>query len=70
MLILTRKHGEAIKIGDDITLTILGVNGGQVKIGVDAPRAVPVHREEIHKRIKRDRIDLKQMELNGHDKEF
>lgn len=51
MLILTRKVGESIIIGDDITVTILGVSGKQVRIGIDAPKEVPVHRDEVSKRI-------------------
>ena len=51
MLILTRKHGEAIVIGDDIVISILGVKGNQVRIGIDAPKDVSVHREEIYQRI-------------------
>ncbi|MGO2307074.1 MAG: carbon storage regulator CsrA [Providencia sp.] len=51
MLILTRKYGESLTIGDDITVTILGIKGNQVRIGVIAPKNVPVHREEIYKRI-------------------
>ena len=51
MLILTRKTGEAINIGNDISITILGVNGKQVRIGINAPKEVPVHREEITQRI-------------------
>jgi len=54
MLILTRKVGESINIGDDITITILGVKGNQVRIGIDAPKDVAVHREEIYQRIKRE----------------
>lgn len=51
MLILTRKVGESINIGDEITVTVLGVNGQQVKLGIDAPKDVSVHREEVTKRI-------------------
>ena len=51
MLILSRKLGESIVIGDDITITILGITGGQVRIGFDAPKSVSVHREEVFKRI-------------------
>jgi carbon storage regulator len=55
MLVLTRRIGEIIRIGPDIVVTILGVNGSQVRIGVDAPRDVAVHREEIFERIKHER---------------
>jgi carbon storage regulator len=51
MLILSRKIGEAIKIGDDVTLIVIGIKGVQIRLGIDAPRNVSVHREEIHKRI-------------------
>lgn len=51
MLILTRKVGESINIGDEITVTILGVQGLQVRLGINAPKHVSVHREEIYKRI-------------------
>jgi carbon storage regulator len=54
MLILTRRVGETIMIGEDITVTILGVKGVQVRIGVNAPKEVAVHREEIHERIKKE----------------
>ena len=52
MLILTRKLDESLMVGDEITLTVLGVKGNQVRIGIDAPREVTVHREEIYKRVK------------------
>ncbi|WP_017904068.1 carbon storage regulator CsrA [Pseudomonas asplenii] len=51
MLILTRKCGESINIGDNITITILGVSGQQVRVGINAPKDVAVHREEIYQRI-------------------
>jgi carbon storage regulator len=57
MLIMTRRLGEKIMIGSDITLTIVGVQGSQVRIGVDAPRDVPVHREEIYVRIRREQAE-------------
>ncbi|MDD9894096.1 MAG: carbon storage regulator CsrA [Gammaproteobacteria bacterium] len=51
MLILTRRIGESIRIDDNVTITVLGVKGSQVRIGVDAPREVQVHREEIYQRV-------------------
>jgi carbon storage regulator len=57
MLILTRRVGETVVIGDDVTVTVLGVKGNQVRLGVNAPREVAVHREEIFERIKRERSD-------------
>ena len=54
MLILTRRVGETLMIGNEVTVTVLGVKGNQVRIGVNAPKDVAVHREEIYERIKRE----------------
>ena len=54
MLILTRRVGETVMIGNEVTFTVLGVKGNQVRIGVNAPKDVAVHREEIYERIKRE----------------
>jgi len=55
MLILTRRVGETLMIGDEVTVTVLGVKGNQVRIGVNAPKDVSVHREEIYERIRNER---------------
>jgi carbon storage regulator len=54
MLILTRRVGETVMIGDEVTITVLGVKGNQVRVGINAPKSVAVHREEIYERIKRE----------------
>jgi carbon storage regulator len=54
MLILTRRVGETVMIGNDVTVTVLGVKGNQVRVGINAPKTIAVHREEIYERIKRE----------------
>jgi len=54
MLILTRRVGESLRIGDDVSVTVLGIKGSQVRIGVNAPKTIPVHREEVYQRINKD----------------
>jgi len=53
MLILTRRMNETLMVGDDVSVTVLGINGNQVRIGVKAPRHIPVHRKEIYEKIKK-----------------
>ena len=67
MLILTRRVGETVMIGNDVTVTILGVKGNQVRVGISAPKNVAVHREEIYERIRREQRGDSQPE--SHDNE-
>jgi carbon storage regulator len=65
MLILTRRVGETVMIGNDVTVTVLGVKGNQVRVGINAPKNVAVHREEIFERIKREQQGEPNGEPNG-----
>jgi carbon storage regulator len=70
MLILTRRVGETVMIGNDVTVTILGVKGNQVRVGINAPKNVAVHREEIYERIKREQQGDSQGELRSESAEY
>ncbi len=63
MLILSRRCGESFMIGDDIKVTVLASKGNQIRLGIDAPRTLPVHREEIFQRLQQAREAEKQIEL-------
>ena len=65
MLILTRRVGETVVVGDEVTVTVLGIKGNQVRWGINAPRNVAVHREEIFERIKREEQDEPDEKSNG-----
>ena len=64
MLILTRKLGEQITIGDNITVTLLEVNGTQVKLGIEAPKEISIHRKEIYERIRRENLESSEVDLD------
>lgn len=68
MLVLTRRVGETLMVGDEVTVTILGVKGNQVRIGVSAPKEVAVHREEIYERIKAEEQTMRNRRIRFADR--
>jgi len=68
LLVLTRKTGEKIQIGDDISITIMDIKGKQVRLGIEAPADVKVHREEIYQRIREENIDAANIGLSELDR--
>ena len=67
MLVLTRKLHETIKIGDEIEVTVLAVNGDQVKLGIQAPKSVDIHRQEIYEEIRNEKKSASQITLHAID---
>jgi len=59
MLILTRRIGETLMIGNDVTVSVVGLNGSQVRLGINAPKSVEVHREEVYERVKAEKVTKK-----------
>ncbi|WLR49257.1 carbon storage regulator CsrA [Halobacillus litoralis] len=57
MLVLNRKEGETVRVGDDITITVVGVEGGQVKLGIEAPKSVGIHRQEVYMAIEKENAE-------------
>lgn len=60
MLILTRKVNETLMVGDDVSVTVLGIKGGQIRIGINAPREIPVHRQEVYEKILQERKEVEE----------
>lgn len=65
MLILTRRISESVIIGDDVKVTVLGVNGNQIRIGIEAPKDVSIHREEIYERIQKEKLVKSQSKVDS-----